>query len=127
MAVLLFKDYIICFRKQFLLQKGKGGHRISSYYTNYNQERHLKNDQWAIMVFIYCGSLYGFKDRQMIKELKISKSLFEILKEETPVILCKDYPDKLLNTVLRTKIGLVQNVILANYSVKFIKKATGLE
>ena len=124
MGVLLFKDYIVCFRKQFLLQKGHGGHRISAYYTNYNQERNLKNDQWAIMVFIYCGSLYGFKDSLMLKELKISKSLFDILKEETPEILHKDYPDKLLNTVLITKIGLVQNVILANYSVRINAKAT---
>ena len=111
MAVLLFKDYIVCFRKQFLLQVGHGGHRISAYYTNYNQERNLKNDQWAIMVFIHCGSLYGFKDNQMLKELKISKSLFDILKEETPSIIHKDYPDKILNLVVRTKIGLVQNVI----------------
>ena len=124
MAVLIFHDYIICFRKQFLLQKGKGGHRISAYYTNYNQERHLKNDQWAIMVFIYCGSLYGFKDAQMVKELKISRSLFEILKEETPIILHKDYPDKYLTQVLKTKIGLVQNVILTNHSIRLIKKAT---
>ena len=121
MAKLLFVDYIVCFRKQFLFQKGKWGHSVSAYYTNYNQERNLKNDQWAIMVFIYCGTNYGFTDIQMLKELKIRKSLYEILKEETPILLQDDYPDKLLNSVLKIKIGLVQNVILANHSVKIEK------
>ena len=124
MAVLLFSDYIVCFRKQFLFQKGKWGHSVSAYYTNYNQERHLKNDQWAIMVFIHCGVLYGFTDATMLKELKISRSLYEILKEETPTLLQDNYPDKLLNEVLLTKIGLVQNVILANHSVRINRKAT---
>ena len=118
MPKLTFDQYITCFKKQFLLQKGRGGRRISSYYTNYNQEQHLKNDVWGIMVFIHCGAKYGFSSKQMRMELKISPSLYEELKEETPNIINPKYADRNLHTKVITKIGLVQNAVLNAYFVK---------
>lgn len=118
MPKLEFDEYIFCFRKQFLFQKGHGGHRISQYYTNYNQQQRLKNDQWAIIVFIYCGEKYGFEDIEMRKELKISPSLYEVLKEEIPEILSSSYPDELLHKKVTSKIKLVKNSILNTYFIK---------
>ena len=118
MPKLSFESYIICFKKQFLLQKGRGGRRTCAYYTNYNQQQSLKNDQWGIMVFIHCGGLYGFTDGQMLAELKINKNLYDVLKEETPNILHFTYPDKLLHKMVHVKIGLVKNAVFVNHCVK---------
>ena len=118
MPQLPFEDFICCFRKQFLWQTGRGGRRISAYYTNFNQQQHLKNDQWGIMVFIHTGTQYGFTDKQMIRELKISKTLYEVLKDETPSVLNNKYPDKLLHKKVTIKVGLVKNTILNNHFVK---------
>lgn len=118
MCKLDFEDYISCFKKQFLLQKGRGGHRISPYYTNYNQQQNLKNDQWGIIVFIYCGGKYGFTDSKMRGELKIGTSLFEVLKEETPQIISPNYPDKLLHQKVTSKIRLVKNSVLNAYFIR---------
>lgn len=115
---LKFEDYIVCFKKQFCLQKGKGGHRISAYYTNYNMQSGLKNDTWGIMVFIHCGLRFGFTDKEMLNELKISSSLYEILKDETPKVLSDKYPDVLLHKRVLAKIGLVNNSVLNTHFVK---------
>lgn len=122
MPQLKFEDFITCFKKQFLLQKGKGGHRISPYYTNYNAEQHLKNDLWGIMVFIYTGSMFGFSDTEMRKELKIGKSLYEELKDVVPDVIHKDYPDVKLRQKVLVKIGLVKNCVYANHRVYMMPK-----
>lgn len=106
-----FEDFIFCFRKQFSFQTGKGGKRISKYYTANNQEQGLKNDQWAIMVFIHTGTVYGFTDSEMLEELKIRTSIYERLKQEVTNALKPDYPDQILREKIMTKIGLVKNCI----------------
>src|SRR5688572_20599733 len=93
MKKLDFQDFIACFKKQFVFQKGRGGRRISPYYTNDNYEQGLKTDTWGIITFIYCGSHYGFTDAEMLAELKIKQSLYEVLKESTPAILRRDFDD----------------------------------
>ena len=118
MLKITFEDFIYCFKKQFLLQKGKGGQRISPYYTNYNQELKLKNDTWGIMVFIHCGTKFGFTDKEMVEELRIKPSLYEVLKEVTPQVLQYDYPDKRLHVKVKAKINLVNNCVYINFSVK---------
>jgi len=122
MPKLQFEDFISCFRKQFVFQVGHGGRRTSKYYVDQNSERGLKNDQWAIMAFIYTGTLYGFSDEQMFNELKISRSLYEFLKEEAVNVISPDYPDKLLNKNVRCKIGLVRNVIHYKHGIKLSRQ-----
>jgi hypothetical protein len=112
-----FEDFIKCFRKQFIFQQGHGGRRISKYHTAKNPEQGLKNDQWAIITFIYTGNKYGFTDAQLLEELNITPSLYYTLKEETPNILLPSYPDKLLHKKIVCKIGLIYNCILFAYKV----------
>jgi hypothetical protein len=106
-----FKDFINCFRKQFVFQTGKGGRRISKYYTANNQEQGLKHDKWALMVFIHTGIEYGFTDRQMLEELKIKNKLYEAIKQEVAIAIKSDYPDQILRQKILTKTGLVKNCI----------------
>lgn len=106
-----FKDFINCFRKQFVFQTGKSGRRICKYYTWDNWGQGLKNDQWAIMVFIHTGIEYGFTDVEMLEELKIKTKLYEALKHEVAESTKKDYPDRVLRQKILTKIGLVKNCI----------------
>jgi len=118
MAQLAFENFTACFKKQFLFQKGRGGRRISPYHTDKNSEQHLKNDVWGMMVFIHVGGLYGFTDRQMRKELKISESLYEELKEELPNVINYKYHDQILHRKVVVKIGLVKNSILNTHFIK---------
>ena len=120
MPILTFKDFIICFRKQFIFQVGKGGRRISRYYTAKNSEQRLKNDQWGIMVFIYLGNQYGFPDEQLREELNISLRLYDFLGEEVLNVIKPDYPDKTLHGKVVCKIGLVRNYILHTHKVKAV-------
>lgn len=112
-----FENFIQCFRKQFIFQTGRGGRRISKYYTNENAEQGLRNDQWAIMTFIYLGNKYGFTDDEMIEELKIKQTLYDFLKEEVWNIINTDYPDVLLRRKVLTKIRLVENCIYYTHKV----------
>jgi hypothetical protein len=112
-----FEQFISCFRKQFQFQVGRGGRRVSKYYTSQTWERGLKNDKWAIMVFIHTGSAYGFNDLQMHAELNISRSLYNFLKEETINVLQSSYHDKLLHKNVICKIGLVKNYIRYTYGI----------
>lgn len=117
MPLLPFDDYITCFRKQFIFQIGKGGRRISKYYTAKNQEQGLKNDQWAIMIFIYLGKLYGFSDDELNDELGIRESLYDLLKEELLNVIKPDYADHNLHKKVVCKIGLVRNYIRHTHGV----------
>lgn len=112
--MLTFENFVKCFRKQFIFQIGHGGRRISPYYTAQNAEQGLKNDQWAIMCFIYLGIRYGFSDLQLRDELKIKESLYNFLKEEVENVIIPDYPNKALHRKVVVKIGLVENAI--NYT-----------
>jgi hypothetical protein len=126
MAQLAFTDFICCFRKQFLLQKGRGANqhqqresrRTSPYYTNYNQEQHLKNDEWGMMVFIYTGCLFGFTDKEMRAELKISKETYETLRVAGKMVIRNRYTDKVLHDKVLTKVQLIKNVVLNNYLIR---------
>lgn len=111
MPNLSFDQFISCFRKQFVFQNGRGGKRKSRYYTAKNQEQGLKNDYWAIMVFIHCGIHFGFNDTEMQDELKIRMGLYEVLKQEVEVVLKPDFHDHLLHKKVKVKIGLVKNCI----------------
>lgn len=117
MPKLDFKDFISCFKKQFIFQKGHGGRRVSDYFTAKNYEQGIRNDQWAIMVLIYTGSKYGFSDEQLITELKIKKNLYEFLKEETYNAIQRDYHDKTLHQKIVCKIGLVENCVRYTHHV----------
>jgi hypothetical protein len=117
MPLLTFDNFITCFRKQFIFQTGKGGRRISRYYTAKNSEQRLKNDQWAMMVFIHLGHLYGFSDTQIIEELNIRKSLYDTLKEEVVNVLSSNYPDKNLHKKVVCKAGLVRNLVFYTYGI----------
>ena len=108
---LFFEDFVSCFRKQFQFQVGHGGRRISRYYARQTWERGLKNDQWAIMVFIYTGTLYGFPDDKLMAEVKIRESLYFFLKEEVDSVIQSNYPDQLLHRNVVCKIGLVKNAV----------------
>lgn len=120
MPSLTLDDFIICFRKQFIFQVGKGGRRISRYYTAKNSEQRLKNDQWAIMVFIYLGNQYGFSDLQLLDELNIRKPLYDFLEEEVLNVIKPNYPDKNLHSKVVCKIGLVRNYIFHTHQVKAV-------
>jgi hypothetical protein len=113
-----FAKFITCFRKQFTFQAGKGGKRISKYFTAYNQEQGLKNDMWAIMVFIHAGEQYGFTDSEMLDELKIKIKLYQTLKQEVRNALRPDYPDHILRQKILTKTGLVKNCIRWDYCLR---------
>jgi hypothetical protein len=118
MPLLTFDNFITCFRKQFIFQTGKGGRRISRYYTAKNSEQRLKNDQWAIMIFIHLGHQYGFSDIQLLDELKIRKSLYEFLKEEIINVINSNYPDKELHKKVICKMGLVKNHIFYTHGIE---------
>lgn len=118
MPSLTFDDFIICFRKQFIFQVGKGGRRISKYYTAKNQEQGLKNDQWAMMVFIYLGNHYGFSDDVLREELNISLRLYYFLGEEVINVIKPSYPDRNLHKKVVCKIGLVKNYIRCTHTVR---------
>lgn len=117
MPKLSFCDFIACFRKQFIFQVGKGGRRISPYYTAQNSEQGLKNDKWGIMVFIHTGSQYGFSDLEMMDELKIRKSLYEVLKEEVAAIIKNGHSHNLLHKKIMCKIGLVYNCVFYTHKI----------
>lgn len=118
MPSLTFDDFITCFRKQFIFQTGRGGRRISRYYTAKNSEQRLKNDQWAIMIFIYLGNQCGFSDLELLDELKIRRPLYEFLKEEVHNVIKADYHDKALHNKVICKIGLVNNYIRFAHRIK---------
>ena len=109
--------FVFCFRKQFLFQNGRGGYRKGKYYTAYNKERGLHNDKWAIMVFIHVAPQYGFQDREIVNELGINKSMFNLLKEEVPKFVSSDCSDHILHITLVNKIALVKNSVKAQYRV----------
>ena len=121
---LSFDEFIACFRKQFIFQVGKGGRRVSKYYTAQNQEQGLKNDQWAIMIFIYLGKLYGFSDDQLNDELNIRESLYDLLKEEVVNVMKPNYHDNLLHRKVMCKIGLVRNYVFYTHKV-YVEKIPG--
>lgn len=121
-----FADFIICFRKQFVFQKGRGGRRISPYHTAQNYEQGLKCDTWAMIVFIYCGTHYGFSDEEMLAELRIKPSLYEVLKESTPAILKRDYDDYALHMKVITKIKLVYHHIWFTHRVDPYKEVKAM-
>lgn len=109
--------FVQCFRKQFLFQNGRGGHRKGRYYTAYNKERGLHNDKWAIMVFIHTAPLYGFGDYEIISELGINRNMFSLLKEETPKFISDQCQDKTLHLTLINKIALVKNSVRNEFKV----------
>lgn len=111
MPKLAFDDFIVCFRKQFIFQKGRSGKRISKYHTDSNQEQGLKNDKWAMMVFIHTGTMYGFKDDEMQDELRIRFGLYEVLKQEVAEVIKPGYHDLALHQKVLVKIGLVKNCV----------------
>lgn len=112
-----FKEFIACFRKQFYFQTRKGGRFHSHYYTNCNKQQGLKNDQWAMMIFIHLGTLYGFSDIQIKEELKLRKSHYELLKEEVRKVYRPSYYDRKLHDKVVVKSGLVINAIYRNHGV----------
>ena len=117
MPKLRFEDFITCFRKQFIFQTGRGGNRICKYYTAHNQEQGLKNDKWAIMVFIHTGNHFGFSDDELQDELHIRFGLYEVLKQEVRDVLSRNYHDKKLREKVKVKIGLVKNCVRCYYGV----------
>lgn len=127
MTSLSFKEYVTCFRKQFVFQNGKGGKRICRYYTANNSEQNLKCSEWAIMVFIHCGNKIGFSDPELLQELKIKQKLFDILKLSVQDILYPDHHefndphDQNLSNKIKVKTGLVENAIRATILVNKIK------
>ncbi len=118
MPKLTFADYLCCFKKQFVFQKGHGGRRISGYYTALNSEQGLKNDMWAMMVMIYTGNNFGFTDLEILDELRIKTSLYKVLKEEVLNVIHHSYPDKNLHRKVKIKIGLVNNAMFYTHKVR---------
>lgn len=119
MRQLAFDDFVICFRKQFIFQTGRGGRRLSKYYTNYSLEEGRKRDSHrALMVFIYTGKRYGYTANQMLSELKIRDSLYDVLHDEVHKIVAKGYPDKELCRKIKIKIGLVENAVYYTHKIK---------
>lgn len=111
MPKLCIDDFITCFRKQFIFQTGRSGRRISKYYTAENREQGLKTNTLAIMVFIYTGIHYGFNDEDLRCELKIKRSLYDVLKSEVFCIIQHGHEDHVLQKKVICKIGLVQNIV----------------
>ncbi len=101
-----------------MLQRGKGGLRSQMYYP-YNRKLYqgLKNEQWAIMVFIITAKQYNFTDIEIIKELHIKENLYAVLVEELPNILSKSFEDQTLTLVIKKKCNLVRNSIQFTFSI----------
>jgi hypothetical protein len=114
---LKFEDFVRCFRKQFIFQKGKGSGRSSRYFTDYNSEQGMQHDQWGIMAFIHTGAHYGYSDNLLRKELNIPINLYETLKEEAAGAVKPDYPDQQITRKILTKAGLVKNCVRCFHGV----------
>lgn len=117
MSALKLKDFVNSFRKQFVFRKSKSQKGDLSYFTAYNNEKGLKTDTWAIIVFIDLAPKYGFAAKEIRQELKIKSSLYEVLLNETPALLSPKCDDKILRQTILVKSGLVQNHILATFKV----------
>lgn len=109
--------FVLCFRKQFLFQNGRGGYRKGKYYTAYNKERGLKTDKAAIMVFIFVAPQYGFEDKEIVSELGIKARMFYTLKEEVPKLVSNSCPDTNLHITLLNKIALVRNSVMNEFRI----------
>jgi hypothetical protein len=118
MALLPMEDFVFCFRKQFMFQRGKGGMRVGKYYPIKSGALGLKTDKWVILVFMYVGEICGFTDDEMRKELGIKASLYEVLKKELPNITSGKYPDKMLYKIISNKSKLVRNSLFNTYRLK---------
>lgn len=118
MPLLTMREFRECFRKQFQFQKGKGGMRQGRYYTAYNQERGLKTDTWAMIVFIHTAGLYGFERTEIIAELNIRSSLYDVLQQSIPEILSNKCEDVNLHVICTTKMKLVKNSIRYTHRIK---------
>jgi hypothetical protein len=116
MQKIKFEDFITCFRKQFIFQRGRSGRRNCKYYPINTPG--LSNNKWIIYVFIHTGKKFGFSDQELQSELHLKKEFYNYMKRESSKILQPTYDDKVLQKKVIIKIGLVENCTSHTYHVK---------
>lgn len=116
-ALLSMDDFSRLFRRQFYLQKGKGHCRKDMYYPAKKINPGVKSKYWIMMVFISTAERYGFTQNEIIEELKVPPSEFNIIRKHL-LNLLESCRDDELSRMVEVKSGLVHNTIFYNLNIK---------